>query len=310
MLPEVVFNRIASAFAIALDGAYATLHVYSLGLLAVLATMYFYVAMAQGFYGYTTVGEALASLFWIVLKIGVFYALLNILYDLMWNGAFRTFINWGVEAGGGHFTYDDFLNPGTIIVNGFKAAYPIKKWLDAYVGVTLPLYFVDWCLMLGAYWVIVFSFGFLALHVLMAIIEMKLAIATGGVLIPWGVLTQTAFLGELSLSWLAAGLVRVLVTALLMGIAVPLFELLALPVPSLAGRDPSVFQSVSLAIAAVMFAVLAWVVPSRAAGIGGRGMALALGGEHFIAGGLMGVRAAQQLAGGAIRGVSRLRAYA
>jgi type IV secretion system protein TrbL len=211
-------------------------------------------------------------------------------------------------VGGGHFTYDDFLNPGTIIVNGFKAAYPIKKWLDAFVGVTLPLYFVDWCLMLGAYWVTVFSFGFLAVHVLMAIIEMNMAIATGGVLIPWGVLTQTAFLGELSLSWLAAGLVRVLVTAFLMGIAVPLFELLALPVPSLAGPDPSVFQSVSLAIAAAMFAVLAWVVPSRAAGIGGRGMALALGGEHFVTGGLMGFRQVQSLVGGAIRGVSRLRA--
>jgi hypothetical protein len=86
--------------------------------------------------------------------------------------------------------------------------------------------------------------------------------------------------------------------------------LFALPVPSLLGPDPTVFQSLSMAFGALMFAVLAWVVPSRAAGIGGRGMALALGGEHFIAGGLMGVRAAQQLAGGAIRGVSRLRAYA
>jgi type IV secretion system protein TrbL len=306
-LPEVILNRIAGAFAVSLDGPYATLHVYSLGLLAVLATMYFYVAMGQGFAGFMTLGEALTSLLWIVLKIGVFYALLHMLYDLMWNGAFRTFINWGVDAGGGHFTYDDFLNPGTILVRGFTVAYPIKVWLDSFVGLSLPLYFVDWCLMLGAYWVIVFSFGMLALHVLMALIEMKMAIATGAVLIPWGVLTQTAFLAELSFSWLAAGFVRVLVTALLMGIAVPLFELLALPVPALFGPDPTVVQSVGVAVAAVIFAALAWVVPSRAAGMGGRGMALALGGEHFVAGGFMGIRAVNQLAGGAIRGVSRLR---
>jgi type IV secretion system protein TrbL len=310
MLPELVFSRIATAFAVSLDGAYVALHVYSLGLLAVLATMYFYVAMGQGFYGYVTVGDALSSLLWIVLKVGVFYAVLHILYDLIWNGAFYTFLNWGLAAGGNHFTYEDFLNPGRIITNGFKVAYPIKVWLDRFVGLSLPLYFVDWTLMLIAYWITVFSFGFLALHVLMALVEMKMAIATAAVLVPWGVLTQTAFLGELSLSWLAAGLVRVLITGLLMSIAVPLFELFALPVPSLLGPDPTVFQSLSMAIGALMFAVLAWVVPSRAAGIGGRGMALALGGEHFIAGGLMGVRAAQQLAGGAIRGVSRLRAYA
>jgi type IV secretion system protein TrbL len=306
MIDGQLLNHIASAFAITLDGAYAALHVYSLGLLGTLALMYFTYTMAQGMVGFMTVGEALGTMLWIVLKIGVFYFLLVVLYDLMWNAAFRTFLQWGIEASGGTASYDDFLNPGTILVNGFKAAYPMKSWADKFIGPMLPFYVVDVSLYMVAYWLTVLSFAGMALALLVALIEMKLAIATGGVLIPWGVLTQTSFIGELSIAWLVAGLVRILVTAVMVGIAKPLFELLALPLPTLFGPDPTAFQSISLAVGALFFAVLAWVVPNRAAGIGGRGMALALTGESFVAGGFMGYRYATQLTGGAIRGVSRL----
>jgi type IV secretory pathway TrbL component len=306
-LPEVLFNRVATAFSVALDGAYASLHIYSIGLLAVLATMYFMVAMGQGLVGYITLGEALGSLFWIVIKIGVFYFVLVVLYDLMWNAAFRTFIKWGADAGGGRFPFDRFMEPGSLVRQGFVVAYPIKVWLDQFIGLSLPFYVVDFLLMLGAYWTIIFAFGMLALHVLMALIEMKMAIATGAILIPWGVLTQTAFFAEMSISWMASGLVRVLLTALLMGIALPLFELLALPVPSFFGPDPTVVQSVGTALGAIVFAALAWVLPGRAAGMAGRGVALGLGADHVVAGGLMGVRAVTQLAGGAIRNVNRVR---
>jgi hypothetical protein len=121
-LPEVLFNRVATAFSVALDGAYASLHIYSIGLLAVLATMYFMVAMGQGLVGYITLGEALGSLFWIVIKIGVFYFVLVVLYDLMWNAAFRTFIKWGADAGGGRFPFDRFMEPGSLVRQGFVVA--------------------------------------------------------------------------------------------------------------------------------------------------------------------------------------------
>jgi type IV secretion system protein TrbL len=306
MIDGQIFNHISSAFHITLDGAYAALHVYSLGLLAILGLIYFTYATAQGMIGFTAVGEALGSMLWIVLKIGVFYWLLHVLYDLMWNGAFRTFLQWGLEAGGGNFTLDDFLDPGTIVLNGFRRAYPMKRWVDGFIGPEVPFYLVDIGLFMLAYWITVLAFGFLALAVLVAMIEMKMAIATGGVLIPWAVLTHTAFLGELSISWLVAGLVRILVTAVIMSIAEPLFELLALPLPSLFGPDPTAFQAMSMALASLIFAVLAWVVPNRAAGIGGRGMALALTGESFVAGGVLGYRYLTQLTGGAVRGVSRL----
>jgi type IV secretory pathway TrbL component len=309
MIDGELLNRVTSGFAIALDGAYAALTLYSVGLLAILATLYFFYAMSQGLVGYATLNEALGSLFWVVCKIGVFYWLLRNLYDLMWNGAFRTFAQWGLEASGGGFRYEDFLGPGTIVMNGFKAAYPMKVFADQFIGPMLPLYLVDISVAMLAYWVTVFSFGAIALAVMAALIEMKMAIATSGVLIPWAILTQTAFLGELSIANLAAGLVRILVTALIMGIAIPLFTLLAVPNPQ-SGVDPSVFRMVSLAVTALIFAILAWVIPNRAAAIGGRGMALAVTGADLAQGSSVmtgGVRSAWALTGGAIHGVSRLR---
>jgi type IV secretory pathway TrbL component len=142
----------------------------------------------------------------------------------------------------------------------------------------------------------------------------KLAIATGSILIPWGVLTQTASLGELSLSWMTAGLVRVLLTALLMSIGVPLFEMMTLAVsPRTGGPDPKIYGAVVLAVTALAFMALVWVLPNRAAAIGGRGMALALGGDVLIGGGMAawsaagaGARYATAAGAGVIRGSSQM----
>jgi type IV secretion system protein TrbL len=309
MIATDLLDRIALAFSIALDGAFAALSVYSLGLLTVFGFLHFYIAMGLGVVGYITLWDAIGRFLWTIVKIGIFYWIIISLYDLMWNGAFMTFAQWGSVSGG--FGLDALLHPSQIVVEGFRRAYPIKVWLDQFIGLSLPVYFVDFTIGLASYWVTVFAFGAIALHVLMALIEFKMALATSAVLLPWAVFTHTAFVGELSISWLVAGLIRILVTGVLMGVATPLFELLVLPPPTLLGPDPTVFQAMSLGIAAFVFAVLAWVVPSRAAGIGGRGMALALTGEHLVGGGMAGiagVRYLRSIGGGAIRGASRLAA--
>ena len=60
---------------------------------------------------------------------------------------------------------------------------------------------------------------------MMTIIEYNLAVLVGTVLIPWGVLQPTAFFTEFSIGWLTGGLVRILVTAAIVGTAIPLFDL-------------------------------------------------------------------------------------
>jgi type IV secretion system protein TrbL len=106
---------------------------------------------------------------------------------------------------------------------------------------------------LAAFLLIIIAFAIMALHVMMTIIEFKLAVAAATVLIPWAVLTQTAVLGELALSWLVAGLVRVMLTAIMMSIGVPLFELFAFPggSPAAGGADPTIYQAIVMAMGAL-----------------------------------------------------------
>ena len=76
---------------------------------------------------------------------------------------------------------------------------------------------------------------------------------------------------------------------------------------SVAGADPDVYGSVILAVVAVLFAILVWIIPNRAAGMAGRGAALALTGEQIVASGMAGVQGAQFAARAAmevVRGVS------
>lgn len=253
---------------------------------------------------------ALGEFLWVAVRIGVFIFLVIVL-DLIMDAAFLTFLQWGVAAGNGGFSLADFLNPSQTVDRGFEAAKPLLGLIRNMIGLSMLWNVPTMWIYAIAYWLIVFAFGAMALHVIMTLIETKLAIATSAVLVPWGVMTQTAFLGELSLSWLTACFVRVLLTATLMAIAFPLFELVTFPGgnPADGGSDPRIYQAVVAAITAIVFAILAWVIPNRAASIGGRGMALALGGDVLLHGGVAGVSGARYaVASGqaVVRGVSHM----
>src|SRR2546430_11196557 len=91
------------------------------------------------------------------------------------------------------------------------------------------------------YWVIVVAFAFVALHLAMTIIEYYMAVMIGAVLIPWGVLQPTAFLTEFSIGWLTGGLVWILVTAAIVGISVPLLQIVTLNTTG--GGDPTLYSA-------------------------------------------------------------------
>jgi type IV secretory pathway TrbL component len=238
MMNAEILNTIVSIFVGALDGAFGALWRYSIPLLSILGLIYLLLSVGQmTMHSYSL--AALGDFLWVVLKIGVVYWFVAFFYDIFWNKAFYSFLQWGMEGGGGAFGFTSFLEPSTILDNGFKAAAPLYDTLNnmSVVGkATAPWTFAG---LLIAYWLTVLSFGIMALHVIMTIIDIKLAIASGAVLFPWCVLTQTAVLGELSLSWITAGLVRTLLTSLMMSIGMPLFEMANLGVmPSAGTADP------------------------------------------------------------------------
>jgi type IV secretion system protein TrbL len=310
MMNAEILNTVVGIFVAALDGAFAALVVYSIPLLSILGLIYLLLSMGQmTLHAYSL--AALGDFLWVVLKIGVIYWFTFLFYSLFWTAAFYTFLQWGLEGGGGLFGFEAFLQPSAIVDAGFKAAAPLYDTLNNVVmifkAIDKPWTFVG---VLIAYWLTVLAFGVMALHVIMTLIDIKLAIATGAVLFPWCVLTHTSILGELSLSWITAGLVRTMLTALIMSIGMPLFELANLQVtPRTGGADPTFYGATVLAVVAFVFAVLAWVVPNRAAMMAGRGMALALGGDALVGGAMAGWAAAGatvHYGTAAVRGTSAL----
>src|SRR5262249_18402997 len=129
LMDAQVLNDIVSTFLQALQAGTTTLTSYAFPLLAITATIAFYLQvgpqLAQGGVG---MGDALASLLLLVLKIGLLYWVILHLPDLA-DAAFRTFIQWGAAAGGG-VTRADFLSPGEIVATGFRVARPIRDFTD------------------------------------------------------------------------------------------------------------------------------------------------------------------------------------
>src|SRR5262245_10956153 len=234
-----LLNTVVGVFVAALDGAFGTLWTYSLGLVSVLGLMYLLLCVGQMMLQSYSLA-ALGDFLWVALKIGVIAFIATSFYGLFWTAAFYTFLQWGLQGGGGGFGLDAFMNPSAVVDTGFKAAKPMYDVLNnmGLIGnVKAPLTFYGYLI---GYWLTVLAFGVMALHVIMTLLDIKLAIAAGAVLFPWCVLTQTSVLGELSLSWITAGLVRVLLTSLLMSIGLPLFEMVNLGVaPRAGGADPT-----------------------------------------------------------------------
>src|SRR5262249_46311499 len=157
-----------------------------------------------------------------------------------------------------------------------QVARPIRDFTDSLLAWATH----DWGTMIAyslAFYAIVIGFFLIALHLMMTIIEFNLAVMAGTVLIPWGVFPALAFLGESSLSWIIGGLVKVLVTAALVSMALPLFARVVFTPSS--GGDPTFYSATLCGLVSLLFAILAWVIPGRAGAIASRGVSLALSGS-------------------------------
>src|SRR5712691_3865814 len=297
-----ILDTITAAFVGALQAGTAALAAFSLPLLGVFAIIAFYVQVGPLVAsGGVQVGDAVASLLLTAVKTGVFYWLLVNLSPLA-DTAFQTFLQWGVAPSGG-VSGAIFLAPSKVLDVGFVLATPIRDYTDRLIHWAAVW---NWPTLLTytlTYYLILLSFGFIALHLMMTIIEYHLAVLAGAVLIPWGVLQPTAFFAEFSLGWLTGGLVRVLVTGAIVGIAVPLFSLVKVATTS--GNDPTFYSALVVAITSGIFAILSWVIPGRAAAIAGRGVSLALHGGTLVAGAAGGLRGVLAVTS-AVRGISSL----
>lgn len=301
-----ILNTITNAFVSTLLTGQTALRGFGLPLLAVFAVIALYLELgpllASGSIGS---GDALGAMLLFFLKIGIFYWLV-VNTEALADALFRTFLQWGVAAGGVGMTVEMFFHPGDIVDAGLVAARPLidfkVPWYKAYT-ISLPmlsLYNLAW-------WGIVLAFAGVALHMTMLIIEYHLAVLVALVVLPPGVLRPTAFFSEFAIGWVTGAAVRVLLTAAIVSIGLPLFSRLQFGLT--AGGDPTVYTATVVLVASLFFLALAWVVPNRAAAIAGRGVSLALSGSTVI-GQAASLARFGMAASGSIRGASRLIADA
>src|SRR6266446_1334931 len=292
-----VLNDVMDAFVRAIEGGTATLEAFALPLLVVLATIAFYVQYGpQLASGDGRAGDVLAGFILLVVKIGIFeWLVLNL--PRIASAAYDTFVLWGGSAGGGSVNVRA-LNPGEILQTGFQIGRPIRAFTDALTSWAAVW---DWPMLITyslAYYAIILGFAGVALNLMLIKIEYSFAVLLATVLLPWGVLGATAFLGELSIGWITGGLVRVLLTGAIVGIAQPLFRTLKFTLTG--GGDPTLYTAILCGLFSGMFAILAWVIPRSAANMVGR--SLGLSASTLVSGASVVVSSVTS----AIRGVSSL----
>jgi type IV secretion system protein TrbL len=298
---DTVLDDITAAFVAALQGGTALLGTFSLPLLGVLGVIAFYwrlgPALAAGEAG---MGDAMAGTLLYTIVAGATYWILSNFIPMA-QAAFDTFFGWGIAVSG--FSAGDLSHPSVVMTLAAHAIAPQKSFIDRLIGWGKVFDFDHVVNFDIAGWIVWLAMLFLALHQMMLIIEWNLALLAATVLIPWGLLSPTAFLAEVAVGWIGGNLVRLLVTGAFMGIAIPLFQGVATTDLSASNGDPSMYQHFLLAAVAVVFAILAWVIPGRAAWMVGRGLGLT---GNSIVGAAAGTARFYLLGGSLIRGASRM----
>ena len=224
------------------------------------------------------------ELFFKTLKIGFFIWLVTN-FPLLHNAFMQSMIQLGILAGGGNLATSLLYDPSAIAQRGLWATQPLFNWFESLSGFSavkaLPAVIITGLCAL----VIIGCFFVMAIQVFVTLLEFYIVSLLALVLIPWGMLKQTAFMAEKAIGVIIAFAVKLMVLAFIVSVAQPTIAALALPV------DPSYRQVFGLLLGSLALAFLAWQVPAVAAG-------LLMGSPSLTAG-----SAAMSVAGMAIGGV-------
>jgi type IV secretion system protein TrbL len=241
--------------------------------------------------------EMLTAGFGKVLLIGAFAFLIN-----DWQSLSETiqsgFVDLGLRAGGGSLSRGDFLNPGTILQQGWRIVKALGDTPAPMDSVTNIFGSLADALILGLAMIgIMLAFAVLALQIIVTLLEFKIVTLGGFVLLPFGIWSKSAFLAERPLGYVAASGLKVLALAIVVSGARSVFDQLQ---PS---ANPDMYEALAILAAALLLAMLALSIPSLAAALVTGGPALGAGAA--VSGGLA-VAAGGALAVGATVGAGAL----
>ena len=196
------------------------------------------------------------------------------------------------------------MRPGFVAATGFAASRPLLETAGELIGITTFFSnFVTIAVLMLAWLIVLIAFFVLSVQLFITIIEFKLTVLAGFVLVPFALFGHTAFLAERVLGNVIASGIKLMVLAIVVGIGASLFGSLIRPTGEI-----TLTQAASTILAAIAVFGLAMFVPALAAGLIsgapqlGAGAAVAtsaaLGGSA-VAGGMLTAGAARLGAGAA-----------
>lgn len=298
---EVLIDIIVAGFLAAIETALNNLvpvGVAVLGTLALItyAVRYWPLVMSAG----AGLGDVLAGFLLLVMGLAItLWITQNIIQ--MGDALYEAASTLGLQAASGSVDAAQLRNPSFILTMHKDVTRPLETFIARHTSVwavttNAPTLFSFWL----AEIVIYLCFVGISIHVAMIVIEFYLALAAAALLVPCVVFQPSATLGEWVVGWVLGNTVRVFLVTLVVGIAVPLMNNL---VGVGGGQDPKWVEVLGLLGGTGLFGIIAWTVPGRAANVVGHGLSLTAG---TIAGAAASSLRWAQVAGGAIRGSSRL----
>ena len=173
----------------------------------------------------------------------------------------QSFMYLGFEAGGIGFPQVYLLNPGNIAYRGFTASAPIMTEIGNLCGpIGFFKNFPQIALLTLAVLAILAAFFIVAIQAVVTILSFKVGSLAAFVLIPFGVLSKTAFIAERPLGWVVSSGVRLMVLTLVAGIGDLAFGHLQLN-----PQDITIRSALDIALGAIVLMVLA-ITATRLAG--------------------------------------------
>ncbi|NIE81120.1 P-type conjugative transfer protein TrbL [Asaia sp. As-1742] len=209
--------------------------------------------------------------------IGNFNSLARIIYE--------SFAALGIEAGGGHLTQAQLLQPGRLAQVGIDAGKPILTSISSLVGfVAIFNNAIQIAVLLIAWLIVVISFFVMAIQLFVALIEFKLTTLAGFVLVPFGLFGRTAFLAEKVLGNVVSSGIKVLMLAVIVGIGSTVFGQFT----SGFNNPPTINDALTLILASLTLLGLTVFGPALANGLIAGGPQLGAGSAVGTAAGVVG----------------------
>jgi len=235
-----------------------------------------------------------------VLLVG-FFAFLVTQWHTLSTTVVNGFAALGLKAGGGAMSVSTFTtSPSAIVMSGIKVITGLMQYVQKIAPGPVEFFsHIDVVIMaLVAAIGILIAFVVLAVEIVVTIIEFHIVTLVAFVTVPFGVLTQTAFMSERAIGYVVSVGVKLMALAIVVSLGTTVFNTYTV------SSDPGIGEDVGLLLGAVVMVMLALKIPAIAAALISGGPQLnagsAVAGAAGVAAGVAGVVLAGRMAGGAI----------